>query len=423
MPEEAVWGLLPLALFFLGCVLLWFASWTRQRSQTANPFARRAVVVPILGWAGVVMGVTGIAVTMAFFFAPVVLIVGAVVIVAGVLRYWRSEYRYLVWMLAEAAQRGIPLERAARAFAGERVGGVSRSARRLADYLEAAMPLSVAMVRSGLWVSAEVRMAADVGEKTGTLGPSLQRAVKQSNAFDSVLGSLLAKFFYLSCIISVMLAIVTFMMIRIVPIFTEMFEEFELRLPAATVMLISVSRFIVNYWFLLFPVIALCVMGVVLGLLIYMGVPLQSLPVVRRFADPIDSATVLGSLALSVEHRQPITDNLMLLSVFTRSGQSREKLEDVVVNIESGMHWCDALQESRLITKAQQSVLRSAERAGNLGWALSEMADSTLRRAASRAHAVLGFVFPTCLIGFGMCVLFVAVGMLAPLFSLIGALA
>ena len=94
-----------------------------------------------------------------------------------------------------------------------------------------------------------------------------------------------------------------------------------------------------------------------------------------------------------------------------------------VRRVEDGTHWTDALQYSGLISKAQNGVIRSAERAGNLAWALNEMADSTIRRAAHRAQAVLSFLFPACLIGFGICVFFVAVGMLMPLFSLVESLA
>ena len=112
--------------------------------------------------------------------------------------------RFLIWSLAEAAERGIPLEKSARAFASEQNGLMAGSARNLAEYLDAAMPLSVALARSGFMVSAMVRLAADVGEKNGTLGPSLRQAVEQTSVFDRTLSSILAKFFYLGCLVFVM---------------------------------------------------------------------------------------------------------------------------------------------------------------------------------------------------------------------------
>jgi type II secretory pathway component PulF len=162
---------------------------------------------------------------------------------------------------------------------------------------------------------------------------------------------------------------------------------------------------------------------VIVGLLMFVGVPVQSLPIARYFVAPVDNAAVLSTLAIAVRRQQPIADNLMLLSELAQSSRSRNQLGVAVGRIEDGMHWTDALQYSGLISKAENGVIRSAERAGNLAWALEEMADSTLRRTAQRAQAALNVLFPCCLVTFGFCVLFVAVGMMMPLFSLIGSLA
>ena len=61
--------------------------------------------------------------------------------------------------------------------------------------------------------------------------------------------------------------------------------------------------------------------------------------------------------------------------------------------------------------------LRSA--AGNLAWALEEMADSSVRCAAYRLRAWLNVLFPAVVIVFGGCVFFIALGILMPLFALI----
>ncbi len=421
--EEAVWGLLPLSLLLLSGALMWYAWARRKRPGDVTPFAKRSMILTTFGWISLALGIIGIAGTTALFFSPIVLVAVVVVLVSGIRRYWRSDTRYLIWSLAEAAERGIPLEKAARAFASERSGTLASRAHSLAEYLEAAVPLSLAITRSRLPVSSEIRLAADIGEKTGTLGPSLQKAVQQANAFDNTLGSILAKFFYLSCIVFVMLSIVSFMMIKIIPVFEQMFAEFGLELPGATRWLIWASSIVVNYWFLLIPIMGMLAAGVVIGMLAFVGVPVQSLPIIRYFFGPVDNATILSSMAISVKQRQPITDTLALLAGLARSSRSRYQLGMVVQRIEEGQYWTDALQQSGFVNKSQNAVIRSAERAGNLAWALEEMADSTIRRTGHRAQAALSFLFPSCLIAFGIGVLFVAVGMLMPLFSLIGNLA
>jgi type IV pilus assembly protein PilC len=423
VPVEAVWGLLPVVLMSAGFLLLWIASWYARRRAERSAFMSAPLILTGCGWFGLMLGLLGCLVGMTLVFSPVLILILAAVIVAGLVRYRLSEVRYLIWLLAESAERGIPLERAARAFAGERRAGVAASAQNLAAYLEVAMPLSVALPRSGLWTSKEVLHAADVGEKTGTLGTSLKWALQRSSALDGLFSSLWAKFLYLTWLVFTMVAIVSFVMIKIIPVFQEMFEEFGLELPGATVLLIECSRYVASFWFILFPLLLLLFWGVLVGLLLFVGVPIQSLPIIRLIVAPLDNSTVLHSLATAVRHRQSIPETLQLLEGLTRSSRSRRRLAQALQRIHDGADWTEALQRVGFITSAQRAIIKSAERVGNLDWALTELADSVIRRTAQRVQAVLSFVFPACLVMFGVCVFFVAVGVLTPLFSLIGMLA
>ncbi len=359
MSQEAILGLAPVGIMLAGFLLLWFASWRQQHRGSASPFASYgALVWTIFGVLLALVGLIAFTVLTALFLSPFFLLTIAVILLASMIRYWRGEARYLVWALAEAADRSIPLERAARAFATERGGLLAGSARTLADYLDAGVPLSVALKRARLGVSAELKVAADLGEKTGTLGTSLRRAIDRTNEFENAMGSLVAKFFYLTFLVFFQIAVLTFLMIKIVPTFVEMFEEFELALPAATLALIEVSRWFVQYWYLLAPLFMLFTALTLLTLLLYIGLPVQSLPILNRLAAPLDNATVLHSLAISVRQRQSIVDSLLLLSGLTRSAANRRRLGIAIDAIDQGIHWSDALQFARIISKAQNAVFR-----------------------------------------------------------------
>jgi type IV pilus assembly protein PilC len=52
-------------------------------------------------------------------------------------------------------------------------------------------------------------------------------------------------------VITVAVGILTFIMIKIVPAFREIFTEFELELPYMTELLVAVSEWCVNYWYLI----------------------------------------------------------------------------------------------------------------------------------------------------------------------------
>ncbi len=213
------------------------------------------------------------------------------------------------------------------------------------------------------------------------------------------------------------------MMLKIVPTFAEMFSEFGLRLPMATQLLMSCSRFCAEYWYLLAPIVLFVGFVAVFLMLSYIGIPIRGLPGVEWFYAATERAAVLQQLAVSVREKQSFVTTLELMSAYSLSGRTRNRLHKTIRQIADGRPWYEALQKTRMVTRAQAGLLYSAEQAGNLAWALEEMADSTLRHSAYRTQATVNFVFPFAVLGCGLCVAFVAAGMLLPLFNLISSLA
>ena len=93
-----------------------------------------------------------------------------------------------------------------------------------------------------------------------------------------------------------------------------------------------------------------------------------------------------------------------------------------VFRTEHGCAWHESLYRHGLIRKSDLAVLQSAERAGNLSWALRELADSNRRRLAYRLNAALQLLFPPAVLCFGAAVLFIVVAMFLPLIDILGSI-
>lgn len=158
----------PLALIALGLTLLWLAS-RRIDIYTATSDLV-ATLLRIVGWTLLLVGLLIMLVFMSHVFAIFLWIATVVVLVSTVVRFYDAEQQSLVWALTVAAERGIPLESVARSFAEERNDRIGRRAALLADYLEAGVPLSLALKRSKTFVPSAIMLAADLGQESGTLG-------------------------------------------------------------------------------------------------------------------------------------------------------------------------------------------------------------------------------------------------------------
>lgn len=95
------------------------------------------------------------------------------------------------------------------------------------------------------------------GEAGGALETILQRLADFLERAESLKKKVKGAMIYPAVVVTVAILILIFIMYFIVPTFQEMFEEFDLDLPAPTMLLIAMSSYIVKYGFLL-VVIPVC---------------------------------------------------------------------------------------------------------------------------------------------------------------------
>jgi type II secretory pathway component PulF len=333
-----------------------------------------------------------------------------------------QEQRALLWCLSTAAEKGLPLEQAATAFAADRSDLIGYRARRLAAYLESGIPLPEATEIARIAQPTDALLALRVGQEIGNLPAAVTLIARTDTDVDLAVRAVFEKLIYLFTIATMLVFVVIFMMLKIVPVFSKMFEEFAMSLPAITQLVIATSNFAVNYWFVGFPFAAILMLLVFGGFLYYLGWLPRDLPILNRLALRTDASLVMRSLGLAVRQGISLQQMINVLSrVYPRSS-IRARLGGAAVKIESGADWCDSLRDENLLRSIDVAVLKSAERAGNLAWALDEMADSTLRRIGYRMRLWLNICFPVVLLVFGLVVAFHVIGLFVPLVSLIQAL-
>ncbi|MCL2006182.1 MAG: type II secretion system F family protein [Planctomycetaceae bacterium] len=97
------------------------------------------------------------------------------------------------------------------------------------------------------------------GEAGGALETILQRLADFLERSEELKQRIKSAMMYPAFVVLAAIAILTFIMIRIVPEFTKMFEEFDSELPPMTVFLVEASNAIVFYWYLL-PIVPISIL-------------------------------------------------------------------------------------------------------------------------------------------------------------------
>lgn len=407
--------LVPLGAIAAGVAILWAQSRAQKYGRAATA-GWRTRLVSAIGWTVLLLGVFA-AVTP--FFVVIGWIITAVVLLSLYYRHQAMERRSLLWALMMAAERGIPLETAARAFAEERHDALGNRALDLAEYLEAGLPLAPALRRSRLPFPPAILLAAELGQQTGDLGGALRQVLAQTDESDAVLRSASERLFYLVFLLAFGLMMCSFLLMKIVPVYVKIFEDFGAELPQITLWFIEFSWFFVHYWPFALPVVLVLLIALVRTLSYYTGSSPRYLPGLTPLWQQADRAIVLRWLAVAVRQNRPLSDMMRLLSGYLTRRVLRRKLEWAAKRIDQGADWTDSLQQAGLIRKPEAALFHSAGRAGNLAWALEEMGQSAVRRMVYRVRMVINVAVPAAVLAIGGAVFFAAVAMMAPLISLV----
>ena len=276
-----VFYLTPIVLAIAGLFVLRFASRQGKVSSESMHW-----IVMLGCWVIIVGGMAGLAAISPFGFFSVTLSILVLIIVilipAGILinvtvrPNYRSEQNALLWSLAIAAEKMIPLAPTIAAFARESTGQMADKARKLARLLESGVPLPEAIDRVPGILPARVLPMIRVGCDSGVLAQSLRQAVSSRDLLTIVWNSLFAKLVYIAMVITFGLGILTFMLIKIVPSYERIFRDFKMDLPVITKALMGVSHFVVDAWFVFsaFILVVYRVGGLLHTLLFGLGVAL-----------------------------------------------------------------------------------------------------------------------------------------------------
>ena len=93
------------------------------------------------------------------------------------------------------------------------------------------------------------------GEKSGTLDIALARLADQEEQDAAMLGKIRGALVYPAIILVVIIAVLLFMMFAVVPQVAGLYADMDEELPALTQVLVSMTDFVTNFWWLLLMVI------------------------------------------------------------------------------------------------------------------------------------------------------------------------
>ncbi len=413
----------------------------------------------LFGWLSVFVAALVTAVMLGFALIPFAMVI--LLAVPTVVWYQRrNQEAQLLWLLALAIRQNRDLGQEVVAQAKGWPGFYGKRLRELAAHLQAGRSLATSLIlcrpdpiplsrwflgavfclftfgfgliivflllvfrRQGIvpaWCLTSIRTA----EENGTLDVALAECATQhltwlKDRFRA--GSLSGMIFYLCGYLFAVSLIVAFLLYAIVPKFKRIFEGFGVELPELTKHMIAFADLMVMLFSgpLLVVVPAMPLAMLLMLLADHQGWRNLRLrvfaPIYRRF----DSSEILRHLSYTIERQQPLTEGLLAIANNHHRPVIAENFAEIVSRVESGTRCWTLLRAWGFINKRDLAVLESAERSGNLPWALREVARSRERKLQYRLDVLLIMLRPVCIVAMGILVGFIATSMFLPIVKLL----
>jgi type II secretory pathway component PulF len=333
-----------------------------------------------------------------------------------------SKQKSLLRVLAVAAAERLEAMPLVSALAVEHRGRYRRRLRRLAHRLSAGLSLADAIEQTPGVLSDEQNLAIRFGEQSGTLSTTLKSLLDDKDqASQRIVARLRQIGFYGSVVLSIFVFIVSFMLIKIIPSFRAIFDDFDLNLPRITELLIRISNTVVNYWWLLVLVILPLAWLVKSERARRFFRRKISSRLIRPIAQ-LRSANVLTLLAGNTRSGRPIAGALSTLARYHFDEKIRHKLLFVRNEVEQGTNVWQSMAAAKLLSAVEARALNKASSADSRAWTMDRLASLKRDRVERRIDVYVSLLQPAMILLMAAAVLFIAVACLTPLFDLTSSL-
>ena len=224
----------------LGAALVLAGRWLNRGH--ASLVKALGIVARVFGWFLIGWALLG---GSCFFLHGIPLVLVIVFVIVMAIAAWRgtvSQQYALLGLMTVAAERGMPLAPVIEAFGRERGGRVGRRAERLAGTLLAGESLPNALRACRRVLPRRAIPMVNIGCAIDALAPALCQAATARRLMVPFWETLSAKLGYILFLPAYGFVIVTFIMLKIVPMYEKIFRDFGRRMPAMSEWLIQAGR-------------------------------------------------------------------------------------------------------------------------------------------------------------------------------------
>lgn len=325
--------------------------------------------------------------------------------------------------LAVLVGSGLPIDEALGALAEASDGRLRGQVVSLRARVMEGATLAAAMAEQGALFPPLFRASVAAGEASGRLDQVLRRLADHAEAGADLRQRVLLALTYPVLLSAVALAVVSALMIYVVPQVTSVFAQHGQTLPWATRSLMALSALLRDWLWLALLLAAAGAVAAALAL--RQPGPraawhrlLLRLPLLGPLLRALDTSRFARTLALLANSAVPLLEALQIAAAVVQRLPLRQALAQVALRVREGQAFGRALAETRQFPTIAVRLIQSGERSGRLDAMLDEAAAHQERELATALGVFAAVLGPLVILLVGGMVLYIVLAILLPIFDL-----
>jgi len=261
------------------------------------------------------------------------------------------------------------------------------------------------------------------GERSGSLDTVLRRFVEYTKIIATVKRKTVSALVYPAILITLALVLVSIIVLKVVPAFSDFYQTFGAQLPFVTRVIVRVSGVIRSQ----FPVIVLAIVALVGGIVTWVKQPGQKArfdhvilrlpmlgPVARKFA----TSQMVRTLATLLGGGLPLVNALDIAARSIGNQHMARQLEVVGSRVREGESFAAALEARREFPDVAVKMAEVGESTGALQDMLNTVADFYDEEISTNMERFVTLVEPVLLVMMGVVIAGLLLALYMPLFQL-----
>ncbi len=264
------------------------------------------------------------------------------------------------------------------------------------------------------------------GEQSGTLQESLQFLSNWLSRSADLHREVSTATLYPKLVFGASLILGGGLAVFILPMLVPLFVGMDIELPMITSILLSVSLFVQQYWFLVIVgCIALSALAMILVRIrsvrrVYHAI-LITLPFLGPLLKNYQLALITQLFATLLRSGLSLNESIRIVSEATTNIHYQEALHDVETSTVRGTSLSASLQmHPRLFPKLVVNIVAIGEQSGTLSQSLEHLSEFYEKDVSMQARKLPTIIEPVLLIGIAGIVGFVALAIIMPIYELTG---